>query len=851
MSSACFGQGSSQKTSLLDTSISGYVTKPVGAQFKASRLKEFWWGIHWRKEWLEPVKFVKFDLDTSLGGLTPTKTGGGHQTKSLRLVDKQGREYVLRTMDKDLSVLVPDEFKGSFLNDIANDQICTAHPYGALVIANLTSSIGALHTNPVIVFVDDKPGLGEFRNDFVNKLCLFEERPSGDGWAGTAFSGYADDLINSEKLFSKLKDNNKNHVDQYAFLKIRLLDMMVNDWDRHADQWSWAAHKKDNHTTYIPFAKDRDQAFSRNDGLFIKVISSPWFIRNLRDFKPGIRDVIGENLAAVSLDQQFMNELTLEQWQAAIKEVRQSLTDSAIHHAVLQMPAEIVNLSGAFVEKTLKQRRDNMMKYGMKYYRVINRKVFIIASDKKEIFVINKIDKKNTEVVIIDVNKEGEQSDTTFHKIFSHEVTKEIYLYGFGGNDEFIYSGLAKNSILIRSFGGDGRDIFIDSTNVHGSGKKSKIYDTKNNCVSLRNIYKIKLTNDTTYTTFTRKSFKFDWWMPLIKPGYNPDDGISIGAGIVFRKQQFHKTPYAWEQSLLVDVSTATGSVSFSYNGIFKQTFGKWDIGMSANLKAPKYILNFYGYGNETVLNGEKKKFFRVRSFGFLANPWIGREWKRSSFKAGLLVQSIKIESTANKFISHAGNITDTSVFSTNYFGGANLSYTYSNLANKKDPSLGFSFHTGAKYLLHFEKQKRNVLNIEGNLKFFLPIAKTLTFAHRTGAATNFGKYEFYQANTVGGIENLRGYWRSRFTGQTSFYQNTELRLQVAKLHGYVLRGHLGIYGFFDDGRVWIEDEHSNKIHVGYGGGIYFIPYNKIALNVSYGVSSEVNVFTVRTGFFF
>ena len=848
--SACFGQVSPQKNQIADTS-TVYVRMPVGAQFKASRWKEFWWGTHWRKEWLEPVQFLKFDIDTALGGLTPTKTGGGHQTKSLRLVDKQGREYVLRTMDKDLSVLVPDEFKGSFLNDIANDQICTAHPYGPLVIASLTADIGALHTNPVIVFVEDKPGLGEFRNDFVNKLCLFEERPSGDGWAGTAFSGYADDLINSEKLFSKLKDNNKNHVDQYAFLKIRLLDMMVNDWDRHADQWAWAAHKKDNHTIYIPFAKDRDQAFSRNDGVFMKVISLPWFIRNLRDFKPGIQDVIGENLAAVTLDQQLMNELTVEQWQVAIQEVQQSLTDSAIHHAVLEMPAEIVKLSGAFVEKTLKQRRDNMLKYGMKYYRIINRKVFIIASDKKEIIVINKIDKKNTGVVIIDVNKEGEQADTIFHRIFSHDVTKEINLYGLGGNDKFIYSGMSKNKILVRTFGGEGKDTFTDSTNIHGYGRKFKIYDTKDNSLPVKNIYKTKFINDTTYNTFVPKAFKFDWKMPLIKPGYNPDDGISIGAGIVFRKQQFHKTPYAWEQSLLVDVSTFTGAVSFSYNGIFKQSLGKWDIGMFANLRAPKYILNFYGYGNETKLNAEKKKYFRVKSFGFLVNPWIGREWAHGSFKAGILVQSVRIESTENKFISHKGNITDTSIFLTNYFGGANLSYTYSNVANKKDPSLGFSFHTGAKYLLHFEKQKRDVLNLEGNLIFFLPLAKSLTFAHRTGAATNFGKYEFYQANTVGGLENLRGYWRSRFTGETSFFQNTELRLQVAKLRGYIFRGKLGIYGFFDDGRVWIEGEHSNKLHLGYGGGVYFIPYNKITLNVSYGVSSEVNVFYFRTGFFF
>ena len=89
-------------------------------------------------------------------------------------------------------------------------------------------------------------------------------------------------------------------------------------------------------------------------------------------------------------------------------------------------------------------------------------------------------------------------------------------------------------------------------------------------------------------------------------------------------------------------------------------------------------------------------------------------------------------------------------------------------------------------------------------------------FAHRTGAATNFGDYDIYFANTLGRSENLRGFWRYRFSGKTSFYQNTELRLALSK------RKNFGMLGFFDDGRVWIEEEDSKTFHVGYGGGLIF-----------------------------
>jgi len=46
-------------------------------------------------------------------------------------------------------------------------------------------------------------------------------------------------------------------------------------------------------------------------------------------------------------------------------------------------------------------------------------------------------------------------------------------------------------------------------------------------------------------------------------------------------------------------------------------------------------------------------------------------------------------------------------------------------------------------------------------------------------------------------------------------------------------------------------NETSDKFHTGYGGGIYFIPFGALALNVSLAHSDEVNVFNVRAGFLF
>src|SRR5258708_1789022 len=127
-----------QSTLLAQIDTIHYKTIPADTRFTAGKWKSLWWGKHWRDEWLLPLSFPVFDWDTAAGGVTPLKKGGGHETKSLRVKGKDGKEYVVRTMYKSLDVLIPEEFKGSFVEDIINDQISTAHPYGPLVAAHLS-----------------------------------------------------------------------------------------------------------------------------------------------------------------------------------------------------------------------------------------------------------------------------------------------------------------------------------------------------------------------------------------------------------------------------------------------------------------------------------------------------------------------------------------------------------------------------------------------------------------------------------------------------------------------------------------------------------------------------------------
>ena len=811
------------------------ISMVITTKYQASASKEFFWGKHYRKEWGTVVKFPVLDMKTFKGGLTPDKLGGGHQSKSLRVIAGDGKEYVLRTVNKDLTPLVPPNLRGTFLHKQANDQLSMAHPYGAMIVAKLAEHISLFHMNPEIFFVPNTEALKEFRDTIGNQLCYFEERPTGKGWEHAEIAGNADEVENTEKILEKFAKDTKYRMDQKELLKARLFDMIINDFDRHEDNWNWAKFEKDSITLYKAFPKDRDQAFSRVDGLLMHFIAMPWALRPLENMTPKVKDVLGENFAARNLDRQFLNELTKEDWQQTISSIQSSLSNDAIIDAVDVVPPEANQHSGDFLKERLIQRKDNLSQYGMRYYRKLNKYVTITGSAQAEHFDIVFLDNA------MSVTGRDKENDTFYHRIFYPTQTKEINIYGLESKDEFTIAGDERNKFKVRIIGGDETDTYI--TNGKAIGKKVRIYDAQDSIYVNERNYRVNREKDTLYE-YKRDRTKYDWFMPFIIPGYNPDDGVYFGLGFKYRKQKWGKTPFGWEQSFKFEVTTATGFVGFGYKGLFRQAFGKWDLDLVGAYRGPKFVFNYYGTGNETVLLVKDKNFYRTGLKALSLSPGISRQTNHVYARFGLNYDEVRVLHTPGKYISSDFADVDSSIFTRKHFGGVSGDWSYSNVDVMKNATRGFTIEAGSIYRYNFDKNS-SYLNLHGSFSFFRSLGRRLVLAHRTGGATNFGDYDIYFANTLGRSENLRGYWRYRFSGRTNFYQNTELRLRLSR------RGNFGMLGFFDDGRVWVKEEESNTIHIGYGGGFYFIPFNAIGLNISYGKSKEVSMIMVKAGFLF
>src|SRR5450432_4059754 len=142
----------------------GFKTSVAGPQYKRSRWHEFLWGKNYRKEWSTPVRLPAFLLKDTLGGLVPVARGGGHQTTSLHLESKDGKNYTLRSVDKRLGKVLPENFRGTWIERQVNDEVSMSNPYAAVTIPDLAQSAGIYHTNPQYVYVPTQDALDSFND---------------------------------------------------------------------------------------------------------------------------------------------------------------------------------------------------------------------------------------------------------------------------------------------------------------------------------------------------------------------------------------------------------------------------------------------------------------------------------------------------------------------------------------------------------------------------------------------------------------------------------------------------------------------------------------------------------------
>ena len=828
-------------------------------------LYKMFWGERYREDFSTKVKAPTVDLDTLFGGLKVVRKGGGHQSKSLRLKDKKGREYVMRALRKNAvqylqavafkDKYIEGQFDDTYTEGLLLDVFTGSHPYAPFTIGTLSDVVGVYHSNPVLYYVPKQNALGHFANEFGDELYMIEER-TDSGHGDKASFGFSDKLISTDDVLKKLNGDEDIVLDEAAYIRARLFDMLIGDWDRHEDQWRWAEFKENGKKLYRPVPRDRDQAFSiMADGALLslatKIVPS---LRLMQSYDEELKSPKWFNLEPYPLDMALINQSGKQVWDAQVKRIIDNLTDEVIEEAFKNFPSEVNQNSIQEIKQKLIGRRANLQKISDTYYNHINKHAVIKGTNKDDWFDVERLPNGETKVTVYRIKK-GEKADVFHNRTYNSDSTKEIWIYGLDDDDKFEVFGEGNRLIKVRIIGGQNKDIY-NITN----GKKLKIYDhkTKEN-EFVNNKGAKKLTDDYETNVYDYKKLKNSSNQFIPSLGANPDDGFKIGFVNTLTNYGFERNPFSSQHTFSAAYYFATSGFDLGYHAEFANAIGHWNLVVDTKFTSPNYAVNFFGYGNETInpeaVDGDSfdLDFNRVKLRTLKVEPaltWRGK--MGANLKIGVSYESNEVDKTSGRFVDSPGSLPD-SVFDKQDFYGVNAKYQYANSDNKAFPTVGmlFAIQTGFKNNVSTSKGFGYIIPELGFDYKIIPSGQ-LVLATKLKGQVNLGDdFEFYQAASLGANNGLRGYRNERFTGKSAFVQSTDLRLNLRKVKTGLLPLNIGIYGGVDYGRVWLDGEDSDKWNNAFGGGIFANAADMMTLNLSAFNSDDGLRIAFKMGFGF
>jgi hypothetical protein len=358
-------------------------------------------------------------------------------------------------VDKDVEKAIPKIIRNTIVERVVQDMISASFPYGHVIVGELSKAADIIAPRPHMYYVADDPALEPYRSVFANTICDLEQRePTPDH----------SDTKSTEKVLKNVLDESNYRVLQKEYLRTRLMDMLVGDWDRHYDQWRWGVIDSINEKIYYAIPRDRDNAFFHSGGL-LPLLAKLTFMPYITGFTNNSSNIIKLSKKAWSLDRVLLNQLDADEWEEAIVKFQRLVNDSAIEASVRVLPEKIYALTGEEIIKKLKSRRDGLLKNGMKYYHFLSKKVTVHGSDDPDLFIVS--GKGNRLQVCVYQFQENKPHLKVYERIFDPLETSWVYINGLKANDHFLLQQTAGSKIKLRIDGGEGNDVYDIQGNVN------------------------------------------------------------------------------------------------------------------------------------------------------------------------------------------------------------------------------------------------------------------------------------------------------------------------------------------------------------------------------------------------
>jgi hypothetical protein len=369
--------------SLIATDSSNAQTQEVvaGEEYASPSGGEFVLGKNYRNLWTAPIQAEPLDLGSFAGGLTPVMRVGENSTKGLALKGADGKDYTFRSVNKDLSSAVPVEFQDSVLLDIVQDQIAGNVPGVVVIEPPMVQALSLLTVDKAtLVVLPDDPILGEFRADFAGVFGIILEYPQARTETNPGFRGVTE-ILSPDEFWDARQASADLVPDTRQFLRARLLDMFLNDYDRHRQQWRGA--RVPDKPMLEPIPEDADMALTNYESAAIamaRFMGAP-FIKF--EHKYATFHALTKN--GWDMDRLLLTNIEKSEWMQIAADVQAKLTDTVIEDGIRRLPPEYYELRGPELVSKLKGRRNLLTQHAERFYHYMAKDVDVHASDANEV----------------------------------------------------------------------------------------------------------------------------------------------------------------------------------------------------------------------------------------------------------------------------------------------------------------------------------------------------------------------------------------------------------------------------------------------------------------------------------
>lgn len=554
-----------------------------------SKIYNWMWGRHYRHLYTIPIRVPSATIETLGGGMDIVGQAEGFH--GLLLENKRKQLYLLKPLGGSTSFLESKffreiynkaDFKNTYLDEFLGDAYTIINPYTFLVADYLAKSAGLSFSPSSIYYIPS-----HMRKDTVADGSDIQDRLVN--LINVPDINLRSNLYTTEDFLDSLQVSKNYMADQNLYIRERIFDMWIGDWNKTNENWEWQSHTVNDSVIYTPIVIDRNHAFTKVDGVLFKQMLKMLSLDFICNYDSLIlKDTKKINKLAFALDMAVAGRSDESVWIRQAQEIRKQMTDSLIDSAFTYLPEGVKHDEIELIKRKLKRRRLELEAVASQYYRLLQRTPVVAGTNQSDYFLIERQAPDRTILRIYD----PETGDCRLEQQFSGRETKELWLYGLAGNDTFEVKGNTRKDFPIYLISGEGENQYQLNHN-----RKIHVYDKD---------YKYD------YQKIKYHKISFAPWGI-----YDSDKGISLGTFFTYTMYGFKRAPFTYQHRIGYNYLKG-----FMYAGVFPNYDGRRRLYLNASISSPRNFENFFGFGNNTAgYKEEKKNYNRVKLRTYMLNP--------------------------------------------------------------------------------------------------------------------------------------------------------------------------------------------------------------------------------------